>query len=62
LSLRDDSQHNRLLTIDFPRKDGPTDAVVVVNKLVAQENLSRDFRFHWGTIPPCGISSPGMLR
>ncbi|MDP3673307.1 MAG: type VI secretion system tip protein TssI/VgrG [Telluria sp.] len=45
LSLRDDRQHNRLLTIDFPRDDGPTDAVVLVNKLVAQEDLSRDFRF-----------------
>ncbi|MFZ3287854.1 MAG: contractile injection system protein, VgrG/Pvc8 family, partial [Telluria sp.] len=45
LSLRDDRQHNRLLTIDFPRDDGPTDAVVLVNKLVAQEELSRDFRF-----------------
>ncbi|MFZ3285550.1 MAG: type VI secretion system Vgr family protein, partial [Telluria sp.] len=45
LSLRDDPQHKRLLTIDFPRDDGPSDAILLVNKLVAQEDMSRDFRF-----------------
>ncbi|MES3020988.1 MAG: type VI secretion system tip protein TssI/VgrG [Pseudomonadota bacterium] len=45
LKLRDDPQHHRLLSIDFPRKDGPTDAVILVNKLVAREEISRDFQF-----------------
>ncbi|PWF46704.1 type VI secretion system Vgr family protein [Massilia glaciei] len=45
LKLRDDPQHHRLLTIDFPRRDGPADTVILVNKLVAREEVSRDFQF-----------------
>ncbi|MDQ2818960.1 MAG: type VI secretion system Vgr family protein, partial [Pseudomonadota bacterium] len=38
------SQHNRLLRLDFPRHDGPP-AVLLVNRLEAHEELSRSFRF-----------------
>lgn len=39
-----DSQNARLLRFDFPRQDGP-DAVLLVNRLQATEEVSRDFRF-----------------
>lgn len=39
------SQHGRLLRLDFPRDDAPAHAVLLVNSLVAEEELSRDFRF-----------------
>ncbi|MGF6273983.1 type VI secretion system secreted protein VgrG [Massilia sp. UYP11] len=38
------SQHNRLMRLDFPFKDGPP-AVLLPNKLVAHEEVSRSFRF-----------------
>lgn len=38
------SQHNRLMRLDFPFKDGPP-AVLLPNKLVAHEEVSRGFRF-----------------
>lgn len=37
-------QHNRLLRLSFPRNDKP-DSIMLVNKLVAHEGLSRDFRY-----------------
>jgi type VI secretion system secreted protein VgrG len=38
------SQHNRLMRLDFPLKDGPP-AILLPNKLVAHEEVSRGFRF-----------------
>jgi type VI secretion system secreted protein VgrG len=38
------SQHNRLMRLDFPIKDGPH-AILLPNKLVAHEEISRGFRF-----------------
>jgi type VI secretion system secreted protein VgrG len=38
-------QHNRLLRLDFPNDDKPEGAILLANKLVADEGLSRDFRF-----------------
>lgn len=38
------SQHNRLMRLDFPRKDGPP-AILLPNRLVAHEEVSRGFRF-----------------
>jgi type VI secretion system secreted protein VgrG len=38
------SQHNRLMRLDFPRRDGPP-AILLPNKLVAHEEVSRSFRF-----------------
>ncbi|MBY0238329.1 MAG: type VI secretion system tip protein VgrG, partial [Burkholderiaceae bacterium] len=43
--LDGDSQHGRLLTMDFPRGDGPEYAVLLVNTLHAREELSRSFRY-----------------
>jgi type VI secretion system secreted protein VgrG len=40
----DASQHNRLMRLDFPLKDGPP-AALLPNKLVAHEEMSRSFRF-----------------
>jgi type VI secretion system secreted protein VgrG len=38
------SQHNRLMRLEFPLKDGPP-AILLPNKLVAHEEVSRSFRF-----------------
>ena len=38
------SQHHRLMRLDFPLKDGPT-AILLPNKLLAHEEVSRSFRF-----------------
>jgi type VI secretion system secreted protein VgrG len=38
-------QNNRLLLLDFPRGDKPAGALLLANKLLADEGLSRDFRF-----------------
>ncbi|SFD89451.1 type VI secretion system Vgr family protein [Massilia yuzhufengensis] len=38
------SQHNRLMQLDFPLKDGPP-AILLPNKLAAHEEVSRGFRF-----------------
>ncbi|UVW28741.1 type VI secretion system Vgr family protein [Massilia sp. H6] len=38
------SQHNRLMRLDFPFKDGPV-SILLPNKLVAHEEVSRSFRF-----------------
>jgi len=38
-------QHNRLLRLDFPKDDKPDDAIMLANRLVAEEGLSRDFRY-----------------
>jgi type VI secretion system secreted protein VgrG len=38
------SQHNRLMRLDFPFKDGPP-ATLLPNRLVAHEEISRGFRF-----------------
>ena len=43
--LTKESQHNRLLRLDFPLHDGPPGAVMLVNSLLAREEISRDFRF-----------------
>ena len=43
-ALNGESQHNRLLRLDFPRHDGPP-AVLLANRLEAHEELSRSFRF-----------------
>jgi type VI secretion system secreted protein VgrG len=37
------SQHNRLMRLDFPFEDGPP-AILLPNKLVAREEVSRGFR------------------
>ena len=39
-----ESQHKRLLRLDFPFKDGPP-AILLPNKLTAHEEVSRSFRF-----------------
>jgi type VI secretion system secreted protein VgrG len=39
------SQHNRILRLDFPFKDGPQTATMLVNTLHAHEAVSRGFRF-----------------
>ncbi len=38
------SQHNRLMRLEFPFKDGPP-AILLPDKLVAHEEVSRGFRF-----------------
>lgn len=38
------SQHNRLMRLNFPLKDGPF-AILLPNKLLAHEEISRSFRF-----------------
>jgi type VI secretion system secreted protein VgrG len=38
------SQHNRIMRLEFPFKDGPP-AILLPNKLVAHEEVSRGFRF-----------------
>lgn len=38
-----DTQDHRLLRMDFPRNDGPANAVMLVNKMTMREELSRDF-------------------
>lgn len=43
-ALSGDSQNSRLLRLDFPRQDGPN-AVLLVNRLEASEEISRSFRF-----------------
>lgn len=40
------SQHQRLLRLDFPRNDAPANALLLVNALTAEEELSRDFTFN----------------
>lgn len=37
------SQANRLMRMDFPQNDGPSNAVMLVNKVKMREELSRDF-------------------
>ena len=37
------SQHNRLVRMDFPQEDGPT-ATMLINRVHMREELSRDFR------------------
>jgi len=39
-----ESQHKRLMRLDFPFKDGPS-AILLPNKLLAHEEVSRSFRF-----------------
>ena len=39
-----DSQHNRIMRLEFPFDDGPP-AILLPNKLVAHEEVSRGFRF-----------------
>ncbi|WP_255987370.1 type VI secretion system Vgr family protein [Chitinolyticbacter albus] len=39
-----ETQHNRLLTLAFPKDDGPA-ATLIPNRLDADEGLSRDFRY-----------------
>ncbi|GAA5787063.1 hypothetical protein GCM10007860_22170 [Chitiniphilus shinanonensis] len=39
-----EAQHNRLLTLEFPKDDGPA-ATLIPNRLDADEGLSRDFRY-----------------
>ena len=43
-AFSDASQYNRLMQLDFPLKDGPP-AILLPNKLVAHEEVSRSFRF-----------------
>jgi type VI secretion system secreted protein VgrG len=43
-AFRGNSQHNRLIRLDFPFEDGPP-AILLPNKLVAREEVSRGFRF-----------------
>lgn len=45
LAALGDQQNNRLLVLDFPQGDKPEGAIMLANKLVAHEGLSRDFRF-----------------
>ncbi|MEW7848107.1 type VI secretion system tip protein TssI/VgrG [Massilia aurea] len=43
-AFRGNSQHNRLMRLDFPLDDGPP-AILLPNQLVAREEVSRGFRF-----------------
>jgi len=43
-AFRGNAQHNRLMRLDFPFEDGPP-AILLPNKLVAHEDVSRGFRF-----------------
>lgn len=43
-SLLQDRQHNRILRLSFPNQDGPH-AVLMANRLDADEGLSRDFTY-----------------
>jgi len=45
LAALEGEQHNRLLRLSFPRDDKPDDAIMLANRLVAEEGLSRDFRY-----------------
>ncbi|HEV7817291.1 MAG TPA: type VI secretion system tip protein TssI/VgrG [Janthinobacterium sp.] len=42
-ALDRDMQGRRLLRLDFPRRDGPDDVLMLANSLEADEGLSRDF-------------------
>lgn len=44
-ALDNDVQGDRLLRLRFPDGDGPTNARLLANRLVAVESLSRDFQF-----------------
>lgn len=39
-----ESQHNRLMRLEFPFKDGPP-AILLPNKMLAHEEISKSFRF-----------------
>ena len=41
-----DTQTNRLLTLTFPRGDGPANTVMLANTLHAREEISRDYCFN----------------
>ncbi len=43
-SLSDERQGSRLLRMNFPRGDGPQDALMLVNSMDATESMSRDFQ------------------
>jgi len=45
LAALGERQHNRLLKLDFPKGDKPEGTILLANKLVAREGLSRDFHF-----------------
>jgi type VI secretion system secreted protein VgrG len=45
LAALSEEQNNRLLRLDFPRGGKPAGAIMLANKLVADEAMSRDFRF-----------------
>lgn len=40
-----DAQYNRLMRLEFPFKDGPQTAILLVNTMHAHEEVSRGFRF-----------------
>jgi type VI secretion system secreted protein VgrG len=50
LAALGEQQHNRLLRLEFPNDDKPEGAILLANKLVAHEGLSRDFRFEVGVL------------
>ena len=44
-ALLDDRQNARILKLSFPRKNGPDDALMVINRLDAFEGMNRDFEY-----------------
>lgn len=56
-----ESQHNRLLRLDFPRHDAPAYATLLVNGIEATEELSRDFKFHVDLISDSATIDPASM-
>lgn len=56
------AQNNRLMRMDFPRKDGPANAVMLINKVSMKEELSRDFRIEAEVLSDdAGIALKSMM-
>ena len=56
------AQTNRLMRMDFPRKDGPANAVMLINKVSMKEELSRDFRIEAEVLSDdAGIALKSMM-
>jgi type VI secretion system secreted protein VgrG len=56
-----ESQHNRLLRLDFPRHDAPAYATLLVNSIKATEELSRDFEFRIDLISDSANIDPASM-
>ncbi len=56
-----ESQHKRLLRIEFPRHDAPAYVTLLVNSIKATEELSRDFEFRVDLISDSATIDPASM-